>query len=296
MHGYVMPEKPELKIREYELYSGYYCGLCKSVERRYGQLPRLALNYDSVFLALIIGSFYSSPERIEIERCPVHPLKKRTIVYDEVGVDYAADIMLLLAYFKFLDDKQDDGGVKASAGLVALKNSYKRLMKSHREKCIMIESKLNELSKLEQEKCPSLDRAAEPFAKLMEEVFLAESFQGEIEKEEMLRRMGYHIGKWIYLIDAFDDLKENIERGTYNPLIYQFSYGEDDKNIEAFRNRIAGRVEQNLLLYLAEFAKAWETIKTEKNAGLIENIIYFGLLRKTEQIIRKGNTEDGKPV
>ena len=121
MLGYVVPDKPELKIREFELYSGYYCGLCKSVKQRYGQLPRIVLNYDSVFLALVLGALGSNIENIKHERCPVHPLKKRTVVYNEAAVDYAADMMLLLAYFNLMDEKRDEGGIKPAAGVILLK-------------------------------------------------------------------------------------------------------------------------------------------------------------------------------
>jgi hypothetical protein len=231
-----------------------------------------------------------------LKRCPVHPLKKRAIVYDEAGIDYAADIMILLAYFKVLDDCQDEGGAKAASKELLLRKSYKKLMKTHKEKCIMIEAKLMELNILENEKCTSIDQAAEPFAKLMEEVFAAESFSGQGEKEAILRRIGYHIGKWIYLIDAFDDIEENAKSGAYNPLIYQFDYKVGEETPDQFRSRLIERVEFNLLLYLSELANAWEQLKTSKNEGLIENIIYFGLLRKTEQILGKGITEDAKSL
>lgn len=296
MLGYVIPEKPELKIKEFELYSGYYCGICKSIERRYGQIPRFTLNYDSVFLALVISSLIPNRERIELERCPVHPMKKRTIVYDEAGVDYAADIMLLLAYFKLKDDQQDENSIKAKLGLVALNPTKKRLKELHASKFSLIKEKLEELSALESENCPSLDRSAEPFAKLMEEIFVPQFFKGDAQKEDMLRRMGYHLGKWIFLIDAYDDLDENIKKGTFNPLIYQFGYSKEEETPSEFRERILSRVEQNLLLYLAELSKAWDAIKTDKNQGIVENIIYFGLLRKTEQIMTKGYYDNAKSV
>ena len=41
MLGYVTIEKNELKVRDYTLYQGYYCGICKSIARRIGQIPRL---------------------------------------------------------------------------------------------------------------------------------------------------------------------------------------------------------------------------------------------------------------
>ncbi len=292
MLGYVAPDKPELKIREYELYSGYYCGICKSVKERYGQIPRLVLNYDSVFLSLVLSALKSPIEEIRRERCLVHPLKKRAIVHNEAAVDYAADMMLLLAYFKLVDDKRDEGGIKPAAGLAALKRTYKKLMKNHGEKCIMIQGKLDELADLEGQKCTSLDRAAEPFAKLLEEVFAAESLIDDGETLKLLRKIGYHTGKWIYLIDAYDDLEENISSGAYNPLLLQWEYRPDQESMADFRNRIKERVEFNLLFYLAELSRAWDCLTVARNRELVENIIYSGLLRKTEEILKKGNTED----
>jgi len=296
MLGYVVPDKPELKVREYELYSAYYCGLCKSIEKRYGQLPRMTLNYDSVFLALIISSQDDTKERFTTERCPVHPLKKRLIVHDQKGIDYAADIMLLLAYFKAKDDQQDEGGLKGSATVALLRPYYKKILKSHREKGIMIENCLKDLSVLEQDRCPSLDRAAEPFAKLMEEVFAAEWFSDQAIVEAGLRSIGYHIGKWITLIDAFDDLEENLANKNYNPLIAQFGEPKGENGKDAWRNKIAATTERNLLFYLAAIADAWKSIQTDKNSGLIENIVYLGLLRKTEQILGKGTIENAEPI
>lgn len=296
MLGYVVPDKPELKVREYELYSAYYCGLCKSIEKRYGQLPRMTLNYDSVFLALVISSQDETKERLTTERCPVHPLKKRLIVHDQRGIDYAADIMLLLAYFKAKDDQQDEGGIKGPATVALLRPYYKKILKSHREKGIMIENCLKDLSALEKEQCPSLDRAAEPFAKLMEEVFAAEWLSNQSIVDAGLRSIGYHIGKWITLIDAFDDLEENLSNKNYNPLIAQFGKPKEDAGKDVWKNEIAVIVERNLLFYLAAIADAWDGIRTEKNKGLIENIIYLGLLSKTEQILRKGTIENAEPI
>lgn len=289
MLGYIVPDKPELKMKEYDLYSGYYCGICKSIAKRYGQVPRLVLNYDSVLLALVIASLFSDQEKASLERCPVHPMKKRLIISEANGIDYAADMMLLLANFKLLDDCLDEGGIKANAGAALLKSSYKKLVKIHPEKCRVIEEKLKELHQLEQENCESLDQAAEPFAKLMEEVFVPEIFRGQDETERLLRLVGYHLGKWIYLIDAYDDIEENRKKGTYNPLLS--GDGKEDD-----RESMVPRVGFNLHYYLSELTSAWEQLKTEKNRALIDNIIYGGLLRKTEQILEKGTTKNDKSL
>lgn len=290
MLGYIKPDKPELKIREFELYSGYYCGICKSIGKRYGQLPRMALNYDSVFLAILLASMSKAPEHIKIERCIVHPAKKRTIIYDSPEVDYAADILLLLAYYKLKDDCQDEKSKKAALGAALMKGTYKKLSEIVPEKCEYVKERLNELSALESEGCPSIDRSAEPFARLMEEVFDYPGFTTESnapELSENYRRIGYHLGKWIYLIDAYDDIEENVKKNTFNPLLIQFEFDPRKETTDVFKTRIRERVERNLILYLAEIAKCCSRLNFDKNQGLIENILYFGLRRKTEEILQE---------
>lgn len=299
MLGYIKPDKPELKIKEFEIYSGYYCGICKSISKRYGQLPRLALNYDSVFLAILLAGISSTREQIQIERCIVHPAKKRTIIYDSPEIDYAADILLLLAYYKLKDDYQDEGSKKAAVGSVLMKGTLKKLQRTAPEKCSFVRDRLNELSNLESENCPSIDRSAEPFAKLMEEVFDYPGWKREKNTEELqqiFRRIGYHLGKWIYLIDAYDDIEDNLKKNSFNPLPIQFEYNPMTETVEELKERIRERIERNLVLYLAEITKCCSHLKFEKNQGLIENILYFGLMRKTEEILKKGIEKNAEPI
>lgn len=303
MLGYVKPDKPDLKIKEFEIYSGYYCGICKSIAKRYGQFPRLALNYDSVFLAILIAAVDPATEHIEIDRCIVHPAKKRTIIYDNAAIDYAADILLLLAYYKLKDDYQDDKSLKAALGAALMQGTFRKLRDTEPEKCAYVKDQLNELTRLESENCPSIDRSAEPFAKLMEEVFDYPGWKKNedgAELSQIFRRIGYHLGKWIYLIDAYDDIEENLKKNSFNPLIIQLEYDPKKETVEGFKERISERVETNLVLYLAEIAKSCSHLKFEKNQGLIENILYFGLMRKTEEIlhanIQKGTEKNAESI
>ena len=299
MLGYIKPDKPELKIKEFEIYSGYYCGICKSIAKRYGQLPRLALNYDSVFLAILIAGINTAKEHFEIERCIVHPAKKRTILYDSPEVDYAADILLLLAFYKLKDDFQDEKSAKAAVGTALMRGTFKKLREILPDKCDHVKEQLSVLTRLEHEKCPSIDRSAEPFAKLMEEVFDYPGWKKEKNSEELsniFRRIGYHLGKWIYLIDAYDDIEENLKKSSFNPLIIQFGFDPAKETVDEFKARILERVETNLVLYLAEIAKSCSHLTFEKNQGLIENILYFGLMRKTEEILKKGTEKNAESI
>jgi hypothetical protein len=287
MFGYIVPEKPEMKIKEYELFRAYYCGVCKSIGKRLGQLERFTLNYDSAFLAVLLSA--AAGERIKVQRmrCVAHPVEKRHIIRDSAIIDYASDFNILLAYYNLQDKRRDDGGLVPVSAMAVLHRVFKKLRKKYAQKCDIIEMRLNELVQLEKAGCDSMDRAAEPFAKLMEEVTAYEPLCTEEKHDRTLRWIGYNLGKWIYLLDAFDDLEKDIKAGSYNPLIFQYKYKGGD--LAEFRTQIRDKVEFNLTYSLNEISRAFELLDVKANKEILENIIYMGMLRKTEKILGTGS-------
>ncbi|MEA4987849.1 MAG: DUF5685 family protein [Anaerovorax sp.] len=296
MQGYVVAEKAELKMYEYEIYSAYYCGICKSIGRRYGQIPRLALDYDAVFLALLLSAIVDEELTIQKEHCLVHPMKKKNIMRKSTAIDYAADAMLLLAYYKLKDDYSDEGNLFAGLGQVIAKPLLHNLFQSESKRCQKIETLLTQLSGLEKQNCSNYDQAAEPFAKLMENIFSENKLVIKESDRLILKQIGYHLGKWIYLIDAFDDLEKDEKNNTYNPLFLRFSYEKKNENLLEFKNRISKQVEFNLLQYLSKISKAFALLEIKKNKGILENIIYLGLLRQTDKVLQKGNNNHEEPL
>jgi len=283
MFGYIYPEKPELKIKEYELFRAYYCGICKSIANRYGQLPRLTLNYDSTFLAIILSSLSERKNDIRMERCIAHPVKKRSVIRNSDIIDYASDINIILAYYKLRDDWKDEKSIKSGAAALFLEGIFKKIRKKYARKCEIISHRLRELDELEKERCNSMDRAAEPFARLMEEIMYYPDACTDEKHVSILKWMGYNIGKWIYIIDAYNDLEDDIRKKTYNPFIYQYNYTGSD--VCSFKDEIRDKVEFNLVYTLNQLAKSYELLEVKDNKGILENIIYMGMLRKTEQIL-----------
>jgi len=287
MFGYILPEKPELKIKEYELFRAYYCGVCKSIGKRYGTIPRFTLTYDSAFLALLLSSFEEGGMCVRRERCLAHPLNKRNVIRNSEIVDYASDMNIILAYYNLEDNWKDEHSLLSAAVKQFLIGGYKKNRKKYGDKCGIIENRLKELAELEKGKCASMDMAAEPFARLMEEILVYKPlFAGE-DEEKAIRWIGYNLGKWIYILDAYDDLEKNISKKAYNTLIYQFDYSGED--VKDFKTRIKDRVEFNLTYSLNQVAKAYELLRVKRNASIVENIIYMGMLRKTEQILGIGS-------
>lgn len=347
MLGYVKIDKGELKVREYEVYTGYYCGVCKSIGRRYGQLPRMVLSYDAAFLAILLASLSDESDAPVQEHCIAHPVIKKKTVIRNRAIDYAGDVMLILAWYKLADDAADEGKVYAKPVMLMMKRIFRRLNRLYPELCSSIETHLSALSALEREKCASIDMAAEAFSKIMEDIFTeglrtvygseppqhkhhgdrgdpgisgmqddrtyigtspgssersddpdapgASGMQDEPcgfaspgnDTRELLARAGYHLGKWIYMIDAVDDIDENIESGAYNPLLFRFGFDAANETADGFRARIEPDLRFNLYHYLAMLSRCTDSLDIRKNAGIIENVIYFGLNRKTEEIIMR---------
>lgn len=289
MFGYVFPDKPELKIKEFELFKAYYCGLCKAIGSSCGQMGRFALNYDSAFLGMLLSSFNSYGEDIRFERCPVSPVIKKPVIKNSAAISYAADMNIILAYYKSNDDFNDDRSIKGLMSMGIFYPAFRRAVHRNPEKGRIIKERLNELSMIEKEGCSStdgpssVDAASEPFAKLTGEVFSYGPLCTDPEREKILRWFGYNTGKWIYILDAYDDIEKDIKGKKFNPLLCQFCY--NNEKIVDFKDRIRDNIQFTLTYTLSQVGKAYELLELKKNREIIENIIYGGMYNKTLQII-----------
>ncbi|MBQ9707685.1 MAG: hypothetical protein IJV66_00680 [Firmicutes bacterium] len=287
MLGYVKVDKGELKVREYDTYTGYYCGICKSIGKRYGQLPRMVLSYDAAFLGVILAALGDSPDEIKMEQCIAHHIQKKPVIRND-AIDYAADVMLILAWYKLADDVADEGKVSARAAMTGFRGVHKKLYAKYPQLCSDMERLLAELSELEKAKCDSLDRVADSFSQIMRIIFsegVKRLYGPDDKRAEVLGKIGYHMGKWIYLVDAIDDMEDNLKTGSYNPLFYRFGFDSSVESIAQFKERILDNLSFNLFQYLAVISQALEELEFKRYKGIIENVIYFGLNHQTRLMI-----------
>ena len=282
MFGYVSINKAQLSETEYEAFTSYYCGVCKATGDVASHTARLGLSYDITFLALVLGSIFNDGEEKDI-RCPIHPGKKRKCRISDKSIDYAAGVGVMLSHLKLLDDWQDDRSIKALGGMAVFKRGYKRVQKNLPREYETISRQLKELSRLEKEKSKSIDDTAEAFGKILECLFTPEFI-----KDEGLRRklawLGLNLGRWIYTIDAVNDLERDLKSGSYNTFI-QMGYKTKDE--------CQKDMELSLTLNLEGVASAFELIDFKKNTDLIGKIIYIGLKEK-QQLILKGQGKENK--
>ena len=277
MFGYVTVNKPELKIKDYNRYQGYYCGLCKVLKERHGRLGQVTLTYDMTFLIILLTSLYESKTEFEEGRCLVHPIKKHPFLTNTI-TEYAADMNIALTYHKLLDDWKDDKSAKGLAGSKVFLNKYRKIEREYPRQCKKIEEMLLKLQALEEENSQNLDEVAGCFGELMAELFIYR----KDEWEATLRSLGFFLGKFIYLIDAYEDVEKDIQNKSYNPLI---ELSQQD-NFEETCNQL-------LVMMMAECGKALEKLPLIVDVELLRNIIYAGVWTRYDKL-RYEKSTNGK--
>jgi hypothetical protein len=102
---------------------------------------------------------------------------------------------------------------------MALRSAYRKAAKARPAFDAVARRQLELLAELEREGCDSIDRAADAFAALL--AGAAVELDDPIRRR-VLEQLLYHLGRWIYLIDAADDLKEDARSGNYNPVALRY--------------------------------------------------------------------------
>ena len=271
MFGYIVVNKPEMKFREFDMYQSYYCGLCKSLGERYGKRGQMTLSYDMTFLALLLSSLYEPETDSGYRRCIAHPVQKHFYRQNEF-TDYAADMNLLLSYEKCLDDWNDEHKTKKRVMAAFLKSRNQKVYERYPEKIDKICECMDRIHAYEKTKSQNIDEVAGVFGEIMAEIFAYR----QDEWEETLRRMGFFFGKFIYLMDAYEDIETDLKQGTYNPFFAVYKQ-------EDFEEK-AGQI---LLMMMAECSKAYERLPIVENTQILRNILYSGVWSKYDQVKQK---------
>ena len=293
MFGYVRAYKPEMKVKEYELYRASYCGLCRAMGKCTGQCSRMTLSYDFAFLAVFRFAISNEELKIDKKRCIAHPIQKRSYVVKNPTLDYCAGAAALLNYHKIRDDLSDERGIKkiaAGALLPFVAHSRKRALRSGLSE---LDSKISELlsrlSELERSSPDSVDRPAEVFGNILAEI-MSEGL--EDTDKRIAYSVGSAVGRWIYVADALDDWEEDAKKGRYNPFI--LLYGKNSPS----RENLDG-IEIALKNHLIEAESALDLVDFENGdlKNILENILFLGMPRRIEEIgekIEKKNSETQK--
>ena len=278
MFGYVVMNKPEIKFKDFDMYRSFYCGLCRELKERYGLSGQITLTYDMTFVILLLSGLYEPPTKKGLTRCIVHPVRRQPVRKNAI-TEYAADMNIFLTYYKCKDDWNDERSILGLAFGKLLERKEKKSEKLWSKKVQTIVSCLDELSELEKENATDIDRVSGCFGRIMAEIF---AYREDVW-EPTLRRMGFYFGKFIYLLDAYDDVEEDVKKGNYNPF-------SKDYIIKGFDDR----VKSMLMMMMAETCREFEKLPIIKYTDILRNILYSGVWCRFENVSGKRKKEQEK--
>lgn len=267
MLGVMTIRKDELKIREFDRYRGYYCGLCRAIGRRCGGACRMALSFEMTFLALLLTSLYEPETREEKRRCALHPVHRRLMLANE-AIDYCADLSALISYYDLRDGWDDEHRVGHLAASELLRRSAQRAGEALPRQRQAVEHYVAALHEIEARDDQNLDAAANLTGEMLAELYV---MREDVYARD-LRELGFYIGKFIYLCDCYEDIEHDVKKKNYNPLIARSAQAD-----------FIATSEQMLSDMMARAAMAFERLPLLSDAEIMRNILYSGIWMRFEQ-------------
>lgn len=268
MFGYIIVNKAELKFKEFDIYHAYYCGICRELKRKYGLSGQVSLSYDMTFLAILLTGLYE-PETVRSNcKCMVHPFERHPTL-NNIFTEYAADMNVLFTCYKCSDDWEDEHKLWKLAYGKLLEGRSEKLRQEYREKVRKIRLLMQEFSEAEESGEADIDTLSGLFGQVMAEIVAVR----EDEWAETLRWLGFFLGKFIYLLDAYEDVEADIKKGTFNPLKKKYECPDFEEECKTI-----------LMMMMSECCKEFETLPILENAEILRNILYSGVWCRYEAV------------
>lgn len=282
MLGVMTVRKDELKIREFDRYRGYYCGLCHAIGRRCGAVCRMALSFEMTFAAMLLTGLYEPETLKEQRRCALHPVSKRLMLSNE-AIDYCADVSALISYYDLRDGWEDERRADRLAQSALLAGAAKRAGKALPRQKEAVERYVKALHEVERRNDPNLDAAANLTGELMGQLLM---MREDVFARD-LQELGFYLGKFIYLCDCYEDIEKDIKKKNYNPLIAR------RENPDFVRD-----CTQMLEDMMARASLAFERLPILEDAPIMRNILYSGIWVRFESATaqREAKTSDDRSV
>lgn len=279
MFGYIIINKGDMKFKEFDVYHSYYCGLCQSLKEQYGWSGQISLTYDMTFVVMLLSSLYEPETNMREVKCIAHPFEKHP-VRENVFSAYGADMNVLFSYYKCLDDWADERKVSRLAYGKMLEKAYRAVRFRYPEKVEKIDRLMRQLSEEEKKQNQDVDQMAGLFGEIMGEILAVRADEWQDE----LHAMGSYLGKFIYLLDAYEDIEEDLKEGRYNPLTSRLHNPDFEEEMKTI-----------LTMMMAGCCKEFEKLPIIENAEILRNILYSGIWYRYEMVSQKrqgGQKED----
>lgn len=223
----------------------------------------MMLNYDLTFLAVLLTGLYEPETVTRDERCLPHPVKKHRLSEND-AVAYAADMTVLLSYRKMMDNWQDEHSVLGYTAASLLKKDYEALLQKYPRQGKAIEENIRLLGEAEKQNQKDIDDVAGLTGRFLGEIFV---WQEDIWQDDM-RQIGFYLGKFVYLMDALEDVEKDRKKGNYNLFLDCGDVWSKEQEPK-FHDMLVGMA--------AEAARAFERLPVLHHADILRNVLYSGI-------------------
>ncbi len=268
MFGYIIINKAEMKFKEFDVYHSFYCGICRELKRKYGIPGQLSLSYDMTFLAILLTGLYEPETERSSCKCIAHPFENHE-TRRNIFTEYAADMNALFAYYKCRDDWEDERKLWKLIYGRLLEGKAGKQLRAYSEKLRKIALTMQNFSEAEQAENTDIDTLAGLFGKVMAEIVTPR----EDEWSENLRALGFFLGKFIYLCDAYEDVEKDIKKGTFNPLKRRYECPDFEEECKTI-----------LMMMMSECCREFEKLPILENVEILRNILYSGVWGRYEAV------------
>ena len=282
MFGYLNVQKDKLEDGKLGLWQSFMCGLCFSTKRQVGNLPRMFISNDINFFTVLFHSVACDDVPVVERRCFTHPIRKRSMLGETVLMDKLAIANVLLTYYNLYDDIVDNGtSAKKKAAFRLLKGAYRKARVAFPELDDMLSVRYAQLREMEQSNCNSIDKIAHSFAQLAQDFAIL--VLGE-QANQYVQTLCYNLGKWIYLIDALDDVAKDIKHHNYNPFVASYN----TCSVDELRSKYS-EIEFEMYAVLNRIAQCYNDLNLNMYTCIIDNVLFESIRNKTKEILQRYN-------
>lgn len=276
MFGYVIPDKNNMYIKDFNVFQGYYCGLCRALGKTGGPLTRLCTNYDVTFYSVLLHSIAGVDPKIERKVCFLNGKKKPMIEVDELSLK-AADVAVLLTYYNVADDVTD-----GKASRLPIKWRL-HLRKRAATRCMpevdkLMKREFGRLNKLEKANSANIDEVADCTAVVMRDMTKL-----LVNTDDNVDLFTYNLGRLIYLLDAVDDVEEDSKKGRYNVVVNNLG---KCTNKDDYLAKNADELSFLLKSTYNRMVESYNQMDIKIGEGVLSNTIYLGLNMQIERMLK----------
>ena len=276
MFGYVIPDKQNMYIKDFNVFQAFYCGLCKTLGKTGSQITRLCTNYDVTFYSVLLHSLADEKVTFERKLCAYNGKKKVVVGIDDLSRKMA-DLSVLLVYYNAEDDVTDG---KKSRILIKWRLTLRKSKAAKRLPEIdkLMKDSFASLNALEKEKCASIDRVADCFASLMRDIT-----RRLVKTDDTIDTFTYNLGRLVYLLDAVDDVEKDTKKKRYNPLL--LNYGECVNKAD-YMVKNADELSFLLNSTYNKMVASYNDMDIKLYEGVLSNTVYLGIKMQIERLLK----------